>query len=76
LVPTLEPAIKEYLANLAHLAESIRYTIGVHLRNFQRKLADKVGRSLADLARSDLGSANFLLDSPQRPRGGVRMQPP
>jgi integrase len=53
-VPTLEMAIKEYLGNLAHLAESHRYTISVHLRNLTRKLGDKVGRSVGDVARKDL----------------------
>src|SRR5882724_6536326 len=36
--PTLDELAKEFQSNLAHLAESNRYTIGVHLRNLAKKL--------------------------------------
>jgi len=53
-IPTLAAAVQEYLGSLAHLAESHRYTIGVHLRNLQKKLPHKVDRPIDRVERRDL----------------------
>jgi integrase len=40
-VPALEKAVQEYRDNLAHLAPSNQYTVGVHLRNLQKALGPR-----------------------------------
>jgi integrase len=54
VVPTLAAAIDEYLQNLGHLAESNRYTIGVHLRNFKKKLPEKLDAVVSAVEKRDL----------------------
>jgi integrase len=54
VVPTLGAAIQEYLDNLGHLAESNRYTIGVHLRNLQKKMGDKVEAPIDRVTKPDV----------------------
>ena len=46
IVPTLDHATAEYLGNLEHMAESNRYTLGVHLRNLKK---NRCGRLKLDL---------------------------
>ena len=53
-VPTLDVATAEYLRNLGHMAESNRYTTGVHLRNLKKKLVEKVGLPINLIERRDL----------------------
>src|SRR5260370_42015654 len=52
--PTLDEVAKEFQGNLAHLAESNRYTIGVHLRNLAKKLGKKAQGPIDRLERRDL----------------------
>jgi integrase len=54
VIPTLAAAAQEYLGNLGRLAESHRYTIGVHLRNLQKKLPRKADRPIGRVERRDL----------------------
>src|SRR5262245_13512105 len=53
-VPTLTAAIKEYLSNLGHVAATNRYTIGVHLRNLQKRLGKKAEGPLDRVEQRDL----------------------
>jgi integrase len=53
-VPTFGSAVQEFLGDLGHLAESNRYTIGVHLRNLQKKLVRQVDAPLDQVERRDL----------------------
>jgi integrase len=53
-VPTFGSAVQEFLGDLGHLAESNRYTIGVHLRNLQKKLVRQVDAPLDRVERRDL----------------------
>jgi integrase len=53
-VPTLGSAVQEFLGDLGHLAESNRYTVGVHLRNLQKKLVRQVDAPLDRVERRDL----------------------
>jgi integrase len=53
-IPTLDQAVTEYLDNLGHLAESNRYTIGVHLRNLKKKLTTKVAEPIDQVGYGDL----------------------
>jgi integrase len=50
-VPTLDAALQEYLG---HLAESHRYTIGVHLRNLKKKVPGKLDQPLDQISYRDL----------------------
>ncbi len=50
---------KEFQGNLAHMAESNRCTIGVHLRNLAKKLGKKAQGPIDRLERRDLEA--FLL---------------
>lgn len=52
--PTLDELAKEFQGNLAHLAASNRYTIGVHLRNLAKKLGKKAQSTVDRLERRDL----------------------
>ncbi len=54
MIPTLDAAIREYLDNLGHLAESNRYTIGVHLRNLKKKLTAQVNEPIDRIEYRDL----------------------
>jgi integrase len=54
VVPTLNAAIQEYQDNLGHLAESNRYTIGVHLRNLKKTVATKVNEPIDQIEHRDL----------------------
>lgn len=54
VVPTLDVAIQEFQDNLGHLAESNRYTIGVHLRNLKKKLAGRVNEPVDRIEYRDL----------------------
>src|SRR5579884_46600 len=51
---TLDAAVDEYLSNIRHLAESNRYTIGVHLRNLKKHLLNKNGVPLDRIEQRDL----------------------
>jgi hypothetical protein len=53
-LPTLATAVDEYLGNLGHLAESNRYTVGVHLRNLKSKLIKKADAPLDRIEQRDL----------------------
>jgi len=53
-VPTFGSAVQEFLENLGHLAESNRYTVGVHLRNLRKTLARKKDAPLDRVERRDL----------------------
>ncbi len=53
-VPTLAAAVAEYRANLAHLAETTRGTVGVHLGNLLKGLGTAGGRPVDAVARRHL----------------------
>jgi integrase len=52
--PIAKAAITEYLDHLGHLAESNRYTIRVHLNNFQRHLGTRTGIPIDQVTHADL----------------------
>ena len=51
---TVRAAAAEYLGNLGHMAESNRYTIGVHLRNLHAKLGAGADRPIGRVTPRDL----------------------
>ena len=53
-VPTLDAAIAEYRKHLGHLAETNRYTIGVHLNNLKKHVAGKIEKPLDQVTNADL----------------------
>lgn len=52
--PTLAAAVKEYLGRLQHLAESHRYTIGIHLGNLQKHLQERAAAPLNEITFAGL----------------------
>jgi len=53
-LPSLVSLIEEYKDNLAHMAESHRGTIAVHLRTFQKKLKDKIDSPIDAVEQREL----------------------
>jgi len=53
-VPSFAEAVEEFLGNLAHVAESNRCTIGIHLRNLRKKLGEKADAPLGRIGQREL----------------------
>lgn len=53
-VPSLTAAVAEYLNRLGHLAESHRYTIGIHLNNLKKHLGDRAEHQLDRIGFAEL----------------------
>ena len=53
-MPTLQEAIQEYKDHLGHLAETNRYTIGVHLNHLKKHLVAKIGGPIDEVSNGDL----------------------